>query len=269
MKDEDLIGRKFGKLLVIGKSQSVSSTGKPLYKCVCDCGNGYYASDRYLQECRLPSCGCTPLPQLIPGFKAGHLTIIKRIPYAGLLCYCDACGRSSIISADRLRKKYVNPHSPHCGCLSGEFTQQERNMWYGIKDRCYNQHNKRYNRYGARGIQVYEPWKNSFEEFYLWLKNNIGLRPGPEYTLDRIDNDGNYEPGNIRWATILEQIRNSTVTKLNIDQVKEIKTKYLNWNESDMKFNKEMSELYNCKPGCIMSIIKEESWADVEPFIKK
>jgi len=78
--------------------------------------------------------------------------------------------------------------------------------------RCCNPNNPGYADYGARGIVVHGPWVKSFIEFY----NYIGDRPPdltvngfPEYSLDRIDNDGNYEPGNVRWATRLEQMLNS------------------------------------------------------------
>jgi len=74
--------------------------------------------------------------------------------------------------------------------------------------RCHNPraHNFRY--YGARGISVCREWRDSFEAFL----SHIGLRPADKHSLDRIDNDGNYEPGNVRWATVTEQNRNNRQT---------------------------------------------------------
>lgn len=76
--------------------------------------------------------------------------------------------------------------------------------WASMKSRCNNPNHTSYKRYGARGIRVCERW-NEFEAFL----NDVGERPSPKHSLDRIDNDGNYEPCNVRWATSLEQNRNT------------------------------------------------------------
>jgi hypothetical protein len=73
-----------------------------------------------------------------------------------------------------------------------------------MRDRCYNPNHISYANYGGRGISVCERWRERFEHFFA----DMGMRPGPEYSLDRIDNDGNYEPGNVRWATQKEQGNN-------------------------------------------------------------
>lgn len=76
--------------------------------------------------------------------------------------------------------------------------------WQAMKDRCFNQQSPVYHHYGGRGITVCPQWLGSFEQF---LKD-VGEKPSPELSLDRIDNDGNYEPGNVRWATRQEQADN-------------------------------------------------------------
>jgi hypothetical protein len=81
----------------------------------------------------------------------------------------------------------------------------EYQAWTGMKGRCYNEKHQRYPYYGARGITVCDSWKSSFVEF---LKD-MGRRPSPKHSLERKDNDGNYEPRNCIWATKKEQMNNT------------------------------------------------------------
>lgn len=80
----------------------------------------------------------------------------------------------------------------------------EYQAWASMKQRCYNRQNTRYEKYGARGIVVCRRWINSFDDFY----HDMGKRPSPQHSLDRINNNGNYEPGNCRWATRSQQQKN-------------------------------------------------------------
>lgn len=78
-------------------------------------------------------------------------------------------------------------------------------IWYGMVQRCHNPKRHDYHYYGGRGIKVWQPWRN---DFWAWLKH-VGIRPSPAHSFDRWpDNDGNYEPGNWRWATAAEQLAN-------------------------------------------------------------
>jgi hypothetical protein len=86
----------------------------------------------------------------------------------------------------------------------------EYEAWHQMKSRCLNPADKRYQQYGARGIGVCEQWIYSYGNFLAYM----GRRPSPDYSLDRIDNDGNYEPGNCRWATRSEQQQNKRVSIL-------------------------------------------------------
>lgn len=80
----------------------------------------------------------------------------------------------------------------------------EYEIWKAMKQRCFNKSNKDYSLYGARGISVCDEWAKSFESFL----EDAGRRPSSQHSLDRRKNNGNYEPGNIRWATPTEQARN-------------------------------------------------------------
>ena len=79
--------------------------------------------------------------------------------------------------------------------------------WVGMKDRCRRRRHPAYHRYGGRGICVWPDWDRSFPAFLSYVLENLGERP-EGHSLDRIDPDGNYEPGNIRWADALTQNRN-------------------------------------------------------------
>lgn len=84
----------------------------------------------------------------------------------------------------------------------------EKSVWYTMKARCFNPNNRKYYRYGGRGITVCPRWL-SFDNFIA----DMGRRPSSRHTIERISNDGNYEPTNCRWATMKEQGQNTSIVK--------------------------------------------------------
>lgn len=90
-------------------------------------------------------------------------------------------------------------------------------IWQGIKDRCNNSKNKRFKYYGGKGVKVFHLWENNFDNFQKWATSN-------EYkeglSIDRIDNDGNYEPNNCRWVTLSENTIKANINKKNEAQLK-------------------------------------------------
>lgn len=82
--------------------------------------------------------------------------------------------------------------------------------WESMKQRCLNKNKDNYHRYGGRGISICNDWLQA-SKYIEYVETNLGHRPSPNHTIDRIDNDKDYEPGNIRWATRKEQSANTRV----------------------------------------------------------
>lgn len=111
------------------------------------------------------------------------------------------------------RSDYAVPK--HCGCIKGCNKNHELySTWCNMKSRCLNPKFHKYKIYGARGIKIYEPWIKDFVAFKDYVSVLVGYTERKELnlTLDRIDNNGNYEPNNLRWVTKADQILNSSVS---------------------------------------------------------
>ncbi len=105
-----------------------------------------------------------------------------------------------------MEKKYNGgkPRKSKHGAARRGKHELEWDRWMAMITRCYNKNASNYERYGGRGIKVCDEWRNCFGDFLL----DVGRSPSKDHTLDRIDNTGNYEPGNVRWSTRSEQQNN-------------------------------------------------------------
>lgn len=130
------------------------------------------------------------------------------------LCKCS-CGNIREFNFACIR----NGTTTSCGCYLNEIRgkasikhsmskSKEHKAWKHIKERCFNPNSKFYYNYGGRGISMCDRWKNSFENFLA----DMGYAPSSKHSIDRIDVNGNYEPGNCRWATDKQQGQNKRIT---------------------------------------------------------
>lgn len=153
------------------------------------------------------------------GQRFGRLTVIEKVKSndknSRWLCQCD-CGNNVSIS----RVHLMNGHVQSCGCYRKEVAAENSHVlkmkhglsevklygvWANMKYRCYNPHCKAYKDYGGRGISVCPEWLSGFTGFYSWA---IGAGYKEGLSIDRINNDGNYEPSNCRWVTMKIQSAN-------------------------------------------------------------
>ena len=222
----DLTGKRFGRLVVLSES-SKSNTGLRRWVCKCDCGTVKIIHASSLTRGLSTSCGCYNRQRTreikfidLTGKIFGRLKVIRlssKTEYGKYIweCLCE-CGNTINVLGDNLKKGQIS-----CGCYKTEYLKESRtihglsktklySVWNSMKDRCYREGCEMYKYYGGRGIIVCDEWRKNYKEFYDWAMSS-GYTAG--LSIDRIDNNGNYEPVNCRWVTAEQQANNTRANR--------------------------------------------------------
>lgn len=163
----DMVGQRFGRLLVIARHGACALNGGATWSVVCDCGRGAVVPRGSLISGRTKSCGCLAAEAGVRNAPIAHAAATKH----------------------------------------GQHLTRLYRAWTSMKSRCLTPSAGNYSRYGAKGVRVCDEWQRSFEAF----ADHVGEPPTPKHTLDRKNPFGNYEPGNVRWATPKEQANNRRI----------------------------------------------------------
>ena len=205
MTFHDVTGQRFGKLIALHKIEKTKPT---VWAFLCDCGKETNALIANVKRGMTQSCGCGRIGPDITNVRFGRLTAL-RYEFGKWVCQCD-CGNSHSATSTSLRFGYTKS----CGCLKKEVTIErstkhgmshsaEYDVWSGMRNRCQNPNNESFFLYGQRGITVCDRW-SSFENFYA----DMGPRPTPRHSIDRLNNELGYSPENCEWGIPKSQANN-------------------------------------------------------------
>ena len=201
------------------------------------------------------------------GDRFGRLVVVEKAPRLGgsrltaYVCLCD-CGESHVAVGGMLARG----DTKSCGCLARDLSRARQlkhglsehplyQVWGSMKRRCGNKKDAAFKNYGARGISVCKEWANSFELFHQWAMEH-GYSPGLH--IDRINNDGNYEPNNCRFITQGMNNRNSRRAKLRPSAVEQIR-KFLSLGFPQILLAKR----FHVSRSAISNVARGRTWGDL------
>jgi hypothetical protein len=236
-------GQRFGRLTVIDPNRRKPRKSNPdrtdrAAECRCDCGQTALPLVTQLLDGQVKTCGCGMLDGLARyprGEVPAHLRSWAGSPeQLAMSAQALADWNATAEGQEQLARNQQSP-ARKAAVAKAQRTPEARaritarstthglsrhplyGTWTAMMTRCYDSSHPSYARYGARGITVYEPW-HDVRVFITWIDANLGPKPSgttgtkrrrPRMTLDRYpDNNGNYEPGNVRWADPLQQAAN-------------------------------------------------------------
>lgn len=223
----DLTNQRYGKLVVIERAGSIVRSPKDgkrtAWLCKCDCGKTKIVTGHDLKNGHISSCGCLQGNRdSLMGQTFGRLTVVdymgvQRSTISGHTdrywkCRCS-CGNETIKPTHELRSGKTSS----CGCFRLELGKQRAtthglsktklyHIFLSMKARCYRPTAEYYENYGGRGIKICEEWMQDYMVFHHWAMTH-GYKEG--LTIERINNDGNYEPDNCKWIPFVEQAKNT------------------------------------------------------------
>lgn len=268
---KDRTGHVYNRWTVIS-FVGLDNKNHSIWRCRCNCGVVKDVSGSNLNSGQSKSCGCLLAETMDERHKSeiknmvgnvyNRLTVISFYETddnhnSRYVCKC-VCGREVVVRGGHLK----DGTTESCGCLQKEnlvnrsithgLTQHSLyRVWASMLSRTSNENHPGYKNWGGRGITVCEEWKSDFLSFYNWAMAN-GYQD--HLTIERKNNNGNYEPGNCYWATMTEQAHNRRNTKLNMDAASNIR--------SDARPYKYISEDYRISASTISQIKHNKTWIE-------